>query len=85
MNNTQFAHLTYDVVLIKMGAAVTDLFVELVNSLQAQAGGSRGRPPPDVWAWTADQALGLLNDFPDGVTLPVLQTHVWAQSLTAKV
>lgn len=64
--------------------AEDDVLVDIVNRLQAHAG-SRGNAPADVWNHTCGQLLGLMNNYPGGVSTPVLETHLWSQSLSVKV
>lgn len=54
-----------------------DVLANAVDGLQHLAGG-RGSQPHDAWNRTCLQLLGLLNDYPGGVSTPVLETHLWA-------
>lgn len=57
--------------------AAADALVSAVDGLQHLAG-ARGSAPKDAWNHTCLQLLGLLNDYPGGISTPVLETHLWA-------
>jgi len=64
--------------------AASDCVIDTVTRLQTLTG-SHGKAPPDVWNHTCRQLLGLMNDYPGGVSTPVLETHLWSQSHAARV
>ena len=56
-----------------------DVLVHAVSELQQISGtAGRGSQPQGAWKHTCLQLLQLLNDYPGGVSTPVLETHLWA-------
>jgi hypothetical protein len=56
-----------------------DVLVHAVNELQQILGSAgRGSQRQGAWKHTCLQLLQLLNDYPGGVSTPVLETHLWA-------